>query len=63
VIVSKNAGTAATAAKIEAARELGLPVVMLARPVLPPAQTVASWQSALDWLEGLHDAGSSRRGV
>jgi precorrin-6A/cobalt-precorrin-6A reductase len=63
VIVSKNAGTAATAAKIEAARALGLPVVMVARPVLPPAPTVASWQSALDWLEGLHDAGSSRRGV
>jgi precorrin-6A/cobalt-precorrin-6A reductase len=63
VLVTKNAGTAATYAKIEAARALGLPVVMVARPVLAPAQTVASWQSALDWLEGLHPAGSSRRGV
>jgi precorrin-6A/cobalt-precorrin-6A reductase len=54
VIVSKNAGTAATYAKIEAARALGLPVVMVARPVLPPVQTVASWRGALDWLAGLH---------
>jgi precorrin-6A/cobalt-precorrin-6A reductase len=54
VIVSKNAGTAATYAKIAAARALGLPVVMVARPVLPPAPTVASWHSALDWLERLH---------
>ena len=63
LIVSKNAGTAATYAKIEAARALGLPVVMLARPVLPPAPTVAMWQSALDWLDRLHGAGASRRGV
>jgi precorrin-6A/cobalt-precorrin-6A reductase len=63
VIVSKNAGTAATHAKIVAARALRLPVVMVARPVLPPAQTVATWRDALDWLDGLHGAGSSRRGV
>jgi precorrin-6A/cobalt-precorrin-6A reductase len=63
VIVSKNAGTTATYAKIEAARALGLPVVMVARRPLPPAPTVASWQSALDWLERLHGPGSSRRGV
>ncbi|HEX4355257.1 MAG TPA: cobalt-precorrin-6A reductase, partial [Polyangiales bacterium] len=37
LIVSKNAGTSATYAKIEAARALGLPVVMVARPALPPA--------------------------
>ena len=32
VMVSKNSGGDATYAKIEAARALGLPVVMIARP-------------------------------
>ena len=63
VLVSKNAGTAATYAKIEAARALSLPVLMVARPALPPAPTVASWPSALDWLDRLHELESSRRGV
>ena len=35
VLVSKNSGGQATEAKLDAARERGLPVVMLARPVLP----------------------------
>jgi precorrin-6A/cobalt-precorrin-6A reductase len=37
VVVSKNSGGAATEAKLAVARERGLPVVMLARPGLPPA--------------------------
>jgi precorrin-6A/cobalt-precorrin-6A reductase len=63
VIVSKNAGTPATYAKLEAARLLALPVVMIARPVLAPARTVATFAHALDWLEELHGASSTRRGV
>ena len=35
VIVSKNSGGEATFAKLQAARAMGLPVVMLARPDLP----------------------------
>lgn len=35
VVVSKNSGGAATEAKLEVARERGLPVVMLRRPFLP----------------------------
>ena len=37
VVVSKNSGGKATEAKLEVARELGLPVVMLGRPALPDA--------------------------
>jgi precorrin-6A/cobalt-precorrin-6A reductase len=38
-LVSKNAGGDDTAAKIEAARMLGLPVIMIARPVKPEVPT------------------------
>lgn len=37
VLITKNSGGHATAAKLEAARQLGIPVVMLERPYLPPA--------------------------
>jgi precorrin-6A/cobalt-precorrin-6A reductase len=37
VVVSKNSGGSATAAKLEVARERGLPVVMTRRPELPAA--------------------------
>jgi precorrin-6A/cobalt-precorrin-6A reductase len=59
VMVSKNAGGTATYAKIEAARELGLPVIMIARPSKPTGHVVGSPQQALAWL---HDV-ASRRGV
>jgi len=42
VLVSKNSGGAATYAKIEAAREMELPVIMIARPGKPEAVTVSS---------------------
>lgn len=53
LIVSKNAGTPATYAKLEAARQLQLPVVMVARPVLPVVPTVATADSARSWLLAL----------
>lgn len=37
LLVSKNSGGVATEAKLSAARELGIPVFMLERPVLPMA--------------------------
>lgn len=37
-VVSKNSGGSATEAKLAVARERGLPVVMMRRPALPPAQ-------------------------
>ncbi len=55
VIVSKNSGGAATGAKLGVAREMGLPVVMVKRPSLPPAQReFASVQEVLDALADLN---------
>lgn len=51
VLVSKNSGGTATYAKIEAARELGIPVVMIARPHKPCGHAVQNAQRALAWLE------------
>ncbi len=50
-VVSKNSGGPGTYAKIEAARALGLPVVMVARPALPAGETVESVAAALAWIE------------
>lgn len=49
-IVSKNAGGADTYAKIEAARELGIPVIMVDRPRLPARMQCATPQQAMEWL-------------
>ncbi len=53
LVIAKNSGGDSTYGKIAAARELGLPVLLLRRPVLPPAATVASIADALAWLERL----------
>jgi precorrin-6A/cobalt-precorrin-6A reductase len=49
-IVSKNSGGDATYAKIIAARELGLPVVMVQRPIVPEGEKVADVAGAVEWL-------------
>ncbi len=49
-IVSKNSGGNATYAKIIAARELGITVVMVKRPPTPPGEEVADVESAIKWL-------------
>ncbi len=51
-VVAKNAGGRAAEAKLAAARELGLPLVMIARPVLPPRRLAATPEEVLDWLHG-----------
>jgi precorrin-6A/cobalt-precorrin-6A reductase len=65
VLVSKNAGGLPTYAKIEAARALGLPVIMVDRPHKPAGHVVASAGEAVAWLERhLHAATlPSLRGV
>lgn len=52
VVVSKNAGGGATYAKIEAARALGLPVLMIRRPPPPAGPPVADIHAAVAWLGG-----------
>jgi precorrin-6A/cobalt-precorrin-6A reductase len=49
-IVSKNSGGDATYAKIIAARELGLQVVMIQRPIVPEGERVADVAGAVAWL-------------
>ena len=63
IVVSKNSGTAATYPKIEAARGLSLPVIMVERPILPPAAAAAEPSEIVRWLEALHDGAIQRRGV
>jgi len=50
VIAAKASGGAATEAKLIAARELGLPVVMVRRPPAEPGERVAELEAALGWL-------------
>lgn len=52
VLVAKNAGGKGAVAKIAAARALGLPVLMIDRPVLPPRTVVHSVKDGMAWLSG-----------
>ena len=49
-IVSKNSGGSATYAKIIAARELDVPVVMVQRPARPEGEKVNDIEEAIAWL-------------
>ncbi len=53
VVVCKASGGTATEAKLIAARELGLPVIMVRRPMPEPGDAVDTVEAALDWLAGL----------
>ena len=62
LIICKNAGGVGAQAKLIAARELGLPVLMINRPALPERREVHKPEAVLDWI--LHDATSAiERGV
>jgi precorrin-6A/cobalt-precorrin-6A reductase len=52
VIVAKNAGGTASRAKLDAARELGRPVIMIERPIGPDAPFVTDIEDAMAWIEG-----------
>jgi precorrin-6A/cobalt-precorrin-6A reductase len=53
MVVSKNSGGPATYAKLEAARALGLPVVMVERPARPLADEAGSLEEVWAWLDRL----------
>ena len=51
LIVSKNSGGTAAEAKLHAARAIGLPVIMIARPALPPRDEVTTVEAVFEWLD------------
>jgi precorrin-6A/cobalt-precorrin-6A reductase len=58
LLVTKNSGGVMTAPKLEAARALGIAVVMVRRPPLPAGSVVAeSVAAALDWVSSGIGAG------
>jgi precorrin-6A/cobalt-precorrin-6A reductase len=55
LVVTKNSGGTATAPKLAAARGLGIPVVLVARPTKPEGvPEVETPGAALAWLDELH---------
>ncbi len=69
LLVSKNSGGEATVAKLDAARALGIEVVMVARPGSPPGPTATTAEEAVRWIDGRGDGAQPvttagyRRGV
>lgn len=57
IVVAKNAGGAGARAKLDAARDAALPVIMIDRPALPPRRVKATVDEVMRWLH------SARRGV
>jgi precorrin-6A/cobalt-precorrin-6A reductase len=54
VLVARNSGGSGARAKIDAARELGIPVILVARPALPERPRVEGVEAVMAWLG--HDA-------
>jgi precorrin-6A/cobalt-precorrin-6A reductase len=50
VLVTKDSGGTLTSAKLTAARELGVPVVMIRRPKRPDTEEVATVPEAVEWV-------------
>ncbi len=61
IVVAKNAGGHSASAKIEAARALALPVVMVRRPFIPAREKVETVAEVLRWLG--HGTPPAERGV
>ena len=59
-IVAKNSGGPAARAKIDAARELSIPVVMIARPPAPEGDLATTIASARDWIAARSPAPGAR---
>lgn len=61
-VLAKNSGGDAAYSKIEAARQLQLPVHMVERPAIAKRDAVRSCDDALDWIAH-HHASRTKRGV
>ncbi len=61
VLVCKASGGSATVAKLVAAREYSLPVVMVRRPPPEPGEAVETVEAALDWLAGPQPSAEAER--
>ena len=59
VVLTKASGGDATRAKLDAARVLGLPVVMIRRPRRVEGRSVETVDAAIDWLAAQLDSASS----
>ncbi|MBY0560847.1 MAG: cobalt-precorrin-6A reductase [Hyphomicrobium sp.] len=59
-VLAKNSGGSAAYSKIEAARMLGIKVLMVRRPAIAPRKTVTSVEDALAWIETHHQRRSER---
>ena len=59
-LVAKNSGGAGASAKLTAARDLGIRVVMIDRPALPERPLCPTPEAVLDWL---HQTAPAPRGV
>lgn len=58
VVVTKDSGGAATAPKLTAAREAGVPVIVVGRPPVPEGVPVATTpEEALRWVAAVTDGG------
>ncbi|MBS0559245.1 MAG: cobalt-precorrin-6A reductase [Proteobacteria bacterium] len=63
IVVAKNAGGAATEAKLSAARRQGLTVVMVRRPPPPAPPIVPDAEAAVAWLAAHAVTGEAERGA
>lgn len=63
LVVAKNAGGTGAQAKLLAARSLGLPVVMVERPVIAVRREVGSVAEVLQWLDHSESPRGTDRGV
>ncbi len=50
-LITKNSGGKATEAKLTAARKLGIPVILIKRPIRPDGLHVATANEAMEWID------------
>jgi len=54
-LVVKNSGANASRSKLDAARQMGMPVAMINRPEQPECERVSTVENVINWLEQVHE--------